>query len=499
MLIIRTDASLRTGLGHGMRCLALAQGWKDLGGEVCFALAESLPAFDQRLERERFETVNLPVKPGTSEDAFRTAAVAREHAAPWVVVDGYHFNPTYQKAVRESGARLLVFDDYGHAGDYSADIVLNQNISARAKTYTPRASRTRLLLGPQYALLRRDFRIRHLVEKRAPPVGRKILVTLGGVDAHNVTLKVVQALQKNPIESLDGVIVIGGGNPYRESLEAAVRNTPGRLRLVRDPADMSELMAWADLAIGASGTTSWELAFMGVPSLLIATADNQREVGESLDRKGVAKNLGWHEGLTVPHLAHAIREIAESRSIRAEMSRRGRDVVDGQGVGRVVMEMTAALLNLRPVAKGDARLIWKWANERSVRSVSFNPDRIPWKNHIRWFEAKREDPNCLFFLALGPTGAPLGQIRFDGRTESAEVSVSLDSVFRGRGYGSALILAGSRKVFVESCLELLHAYIKEGNDPSVRAFMRAGYQHTGQAMVQGQRAIHLVLRKEPPA
>src|SRR3972149_1170685 len=147
-LLVRVDASPEIGLGHGMRCLALAQGWKDAGGDVCFALAESLPAFEQRLKRERFEIVPLPVRPGTAEDASRTAAVARERQAPWVVVDGYRFGPAYQRTVKESGTRLLIFDDHGHAGDYSADLVLNQNISARPETYSRRASPTRPLLGP---------------------------------------------------------------------------------------------------------------------------------------------------------------------------------------------------------------------------------------------------------------------------------------------------------------------------------------------------------------
>ncbi|OGS47954.1 MAG: UDP-2,4-diacetamido-2,4,6-trideoxy-beta-L-altropyranose hydrolase [Euryarchaeota archaeon RBG_16_68_13] len=498
-LLVRVDASPEIGLGHGMRCLALAQGWKDAGGDVCFALAESLPAFEQRLKRERFEIVPLPVRPGTAEDASRTAAVARERQAPWVVVDGYRFGPAYQRTVKESGTRLLIFDDRGHAGDYSADLVLNQNISARPETYSRRASHTRLLLGPRYVMLQRNFRMRRPAKRKAPPIGRKFLVTIGGVDAHNVTLNVIRVLERTSIDSLEGRIVLGGGNPHLESLEAAVRASPGRLRLERDPPDMSELMAWADLAIGASGTTSWELAYMGVPSLLIATADNQREVAESLDRAGMAKSLGWHEALTESRLTEALREIAESRPMREEMSRRGRELVDGQGVPRVLAEMKASLLALRPVTERDARLLWEWANDRSVRSVSFTPDSIPWENHVKWFEAKRKDPNCRFYLAVDPLGVPLGQIRFDAQGEAAEVSVSLDARFRSRGYGSALILAGSRKVFDESRVKLLHAYVKEGNEASVRAFVRAGYQHAGLASVRGQQAIHLVLRKETPA
>jgi len=315
------------------------------------------------------------------------------------------------------------------------------------------------------------------------------------VDPHNVTLKVLEALRHPAMKSSSVLVVIGSGNPHAGSLEPVARSLPCQVELLRDPADMAALMEDSDLAISAGGTTAWELAYMGVPSLLFATADNQREVAASLERAGAAKDLGWHADVTVPSLAQTIQEVARSASQRERMAQRGRGLVDGLGVPRVLTELKASMTTLRPVGENDARLLWGWANDPTTRSVSFTTEPIPWEDHVKWLEGKMKDPNCFLYIALARGGTPLGQIRFDVEGSEAEVSVSLDARFRGRGYGSALVLAGSRKLFGDSRVRLLRAHVKEHNEPSVRAFLKAGYEPAGQTQVRGHDAMLLTLRK----
>ncbi len=494
-ILVRVDASPATGLGHAMRCLALAQGWKDSGGSAAFLLAESLPAVEERLAEEGIETLRLGAAVGSDEDARRTGQVAAQRGAAWVIVDGYRFGAGYLKALKASSRRILAFDDYGHAGHYGTDLVLNQNASASPELYADREPATRLLLGPRYALLQRDFRARPRVTRTIAPRAQKILVTLGGVDAANVTRTVLRALAAVPVPDADVRVVVGSANPNRKDLEAAA-SAGRRITLQRDPRSLAELMAWADLALTGAGTTTYEVAYMGVPSLLIVVAENQRLAAKALEAAGVAKDLGWHADLTVPRLAEAIAGLAMDAATRERMSRNGRDLVDGQGVSRVVTNLRAGIIDLQPVREEDARLLWEWANDPSVRSVSFTRDPIAWEDHLRWFDAKRKDAACLFYIARDDAGEPLGQIRFEAREDEAEVSVSLDARHRGRGQGSALILAGSRKVFDTSRVRTLHAYIKDGNEPSVRAFTKAGYVFEAMATVRGQKASRFVLRKE---
>ena len=259
MLLIRADADTRMGTGHVMRCLALAQAWQDAGGQVTFLSAALPPGLESRLNAEGMTLVTLDA------DAAQTALVAQELGADWVVLDGYHFDAGSQRALKDAGARLLVLDDNGDSDAYSADLVLNQNVHARAEWYASRAPDTRLLLGTRYALLRREFRVRHDRPRGTPKVARKVLVTLGGSDPDNVTLKVLDALALIRAESLDVTVVVGGGSPHRASLEDAAARMPFPVRVVVNAANMPELMAWADVAISAAGSTVWELAFSRRP------------------------------------------------------------------------------------------------------------------------------------------------------------------------------------------------------------------------------------------
>lgn len=495
-LLVRVDAGRDVGTGHAMRCLALAQAWIDSRGTVRFLMAETLAAVEARLQAEGVEVTRASVPPGSAADAQATAELASTRKPGWVVLDGYRFGAGFQERLAKEGCRVLAIDDYGHARRYPADLVLNQNLSARSEAYADRAEHTRLLLGPRYILLQRNFRKQTPRADRGKTPARHILVTVGGIDPGNGTLRILEALGNVPREGFEVRAVVGAGNPNGSGLDAAAKTSKGRIRLERDPPDMAALMAWADVAIAAAGTTAWELAYMGVPALLFSTADNQRPVAASLAAAGAARDLGGLEDLQVDRVAAAVQSLLESPADLGRMSARAREVVDGQGVSRVVTELKASLISLRPVQDSDARPLWEWANEPAVRSVSFTTDPIPWEDHVRWLAAKRADPSCRFYLALDPEGTPLGQIRFDLRDGGAEVSVSLDARFRSRGYGSALILAGSRKVLAEAGVARLDAYVKPGNEPSVRAFLKAGYRDAGRATVRGHAALRFILDRE---
>ena len=266
-LVIRADADSRLGTGHVMRCLALAQAWQDAGGRALFLMAPAPPALKTRLLSEGMEVLALEHGSGSPEDARETAQLARSRGADWVVVDGYHFGADYQRLIKDSGLRLLCIDDYGHAAHYSADLVLNQNINATEELYPSREANTRLLLGTRYVLLRREFWPWRGWRREIPAVARKVLVTLGGGDPDNVTLKVIQALAQVEIEGLEAVVVVGAANPHLQELQAVVKDLPFPIRLESNVTNMPELMAWADVAITAGGSTCWESAFMGLPAL----------------------------------------------------------------------------------------------------------------------------------------------------------------------------------------------------------------------------------------
>jgi len=337
-LFIRADGSPEMGTGHVMRCLALAQAWQTEGGEVHF-IGEGTEGLEKRLEEEGIAVRPLESTPGNEQDALETARKARDAGASWVVVDGYHFDGSYQHRLQKEGLRVLFLDDYGHAERYEADLVLNQNIDAEASLYADTSDDTELLLGPRYALLRKEFWPWREPRRTPQSEANRVLVTLGGADPDNCTKAVVEALNLVDDDGLRCTVVVGGSNPHRASVEAAAERIGGSMDFRSNVEDMASLMAEHDIAVSAGGSTCWELAFMGIPTVILVLADNQHGIAEGSDEAGTALNLGWHEEIEKEEIADQVETLLRNEVKRLQMAREAQKLVDGRGVERVFEEM----------------------------------------------------------------------------------------------------------------------------------------------------------------
>ena len=335
-LLIRADASPQIGIGHVMRCVALAEAWQAQGGDVVFALASAPEELERRLDAEGFARRRILGRPGQPEEATETAALARSCSAGCVVLDGYHFGPGYRRAMRPTEARLLLVVDGATPEADGADFVLDQNLGAKLPEGSRGDSRTRFLLGPGYALLRREFWGWRGREHPIAPSARRLLVTLGGSDPENMTLRILRALRQLPESGeLEATIVVGPANRHRVSLENELADAPASWRLLAAPEDMPGLIAWADLGVSAAGSTCWELAFMGLPFVTVVLAENQRSIAANLARAGISRDLGWHEHVSAERLTSTFHELFEDAALRMDMGRRGQETVDGFGAERV--------------------------------------------------------------------------------------------------------------------------------------------------------------------
>ena len=263
----------------------------------------------------------------------RTIQLARESNADWIVVDGYHFGSQYRDLLRRTGRPLLFLDDCGDAEFAPTDWILNQNLHASASLY-PGCDPTHLLLGPRYTLLRREFRCRTDRRREIPAVGKRVLVTFGGSDPARLTVRAIEALKMLHLPDLEACIVIGPANADPDSARAAARDLPFPARIECNPANLPDLMAWADLAISAAGSTCWELAFLGVPQIVLAVAPNQRPIADALARRGLADSLGEAQTVTTSLLAAGVETLLMDRRRREQFSRRGQETIDGMGAPR---------------------------------------------------------------------------------------------------------------------------------------------------------------------
>lgn len=329
-LIIRADASAQIGTGHIMRTLAIAEGVMKQGGKVTFVTCENTASLEERLKKEGCAIHTHTFERGSREDAEETVKVAKEIGAKWIVADGYAFGKEFQDGVHKANLKLLLVDDFGNIDSYDADIVLNQNISAKEEWF--KGTKAKLLLGTEYALIREEFLQHDLGERMIPERAKEILVTLGGSDRENMTLKILQALA--PIKDIHVTAVLGAANPHREEIEKWLTEAKN-VTLINNSSDISSLMAKADLAISATGSTTWEILSMGLPLITGVIADNQEPAAKVLGEEGIAVNVGWFKTVSVSKLTLTIQRLVDSKKERAALSEAGRKCVDGKGVEKV--------------------------------------------------------------------------------------------------------------------------------------------------------------------
>ncbi len=319
-LLIRADASPQMGTGHVMRMLALALAARDAGIDVALTGHVAVAWVVDRLAHEQLAFYPLDGVPPATESPHPLLAAMECHAPDWVVLDGYHFGLDCQQAVREAGMRLLLVDDYHHQPDYTADILLNQNIGCEGWSYGPKVART--LLGPRYALLRPEFTASVASERQA---GCNLLLTLGGGD-FSVRLRELQPILSDPALQGWTLWVIAGAMPPAVIAEILAA-CPAELVILPRVDDVPGLMRMTDVAITAGGSTCWELCALGVPFLTVEVAENQRGVIAGLAQAGVAQ----------PLTLESLRACLAHDTVRETARRKGRALVDGRGAERVVI------------------------------------------------------------------------------------------------------------------------------------------------------------------
>ncbi|HVR30115.1 MAG TPA: UDP-2,4-diacetamido-2,4,6-trideoxy-beta-L-altropyranose hydrolase [Thermoanaerobaculia bacterium] len=488
-VLFRADANPTIGAGHALRSLALAQAWRNLGGDAALATAELPQPIAERWVADGVSVERLEATPGSADDRAATVALAAARGASWAVLDGYRFGNGFTTTLQRAGVRVLRIDDIGRSA-VADDAILNPNLHADLALYPRRRAGTRFFLGTRYALLRREF-ARPVVARRAQHAER-LLVTFGGSDPMGLTLPAVRAVAAAARPGLSLRVVVGGATRADEALRRQIEEAHGNCEVVDSAPDMAVQMDWADASISAAGATTWELLNRGVPSLLIPVADNQRPTAVELQRRGAALIAMPEDALEPERLAPALVALLEDAELRRRLAAGGPALVDGGGAARVARALAPAPLVVRRAAERDARPLWRWANDTESRRASFEPEPIPWRTHLRWLEARLADPRCTLLVAEGEGAEPVGTVRFEPADGRAVISVNVAPEVRGRGLGPALICAGLAALAdTPQPPEAVDAYIRPDNPRSLAAFAQAGFELTGETVKKGPRALKL--------
>lgn len=350
--VFRADASLLIGTGHVMRCLTLARtlagiGWTceficrrlpgNLIGELCSAgfVVHELAIGADPLIAESWLGADV-------QEESSVCRVLFEQLRPdWIVVDHYALDAEWERNQRPYCDRLMVIDDLADRS-HECDLLLDQTHGRHSSEYDSRLPAAAMkLCGAEFALLRPEFGALRKVSlaRRIQPECKNVLVNMGGTDLHNVTSAVLVALDVADLpEDARIRVVMGGGSPWVELVRDHALRSRWRTEVIVGASNMAELMVESDLAIGAAGSTSWERCCLGLPSILIVLADNQKMVAAALTEVGAAFVLEKGESMD-DRLPELVSRFVHQPETHAAMSEAAARLVDGRGAHRVTERM----------------------------------------------------------------------------------------------------------------------------------------------------------------
>jgi UDP-2,4-diacetamido-2,4,6-trideoxy-beta-L-altropyranose hydrolase len=489
------DASAERGGGHFYRCLALSDALAAWGFNARFATLKSSVPVIQKLGRDR--TLDLLPLARWDDLPCQIASQTQQKyqtRSDIVVFDHYELDATLEKATAAETGLVGVIDDLpgrSHACDILMDSTPGRLESDYAQALSGRTpdQRPLMLMGPSYALLRDEFlALRQQKPSWARSQVRRVLITLGSTDPTNETSKILGHIQDDNDSSLGIDVVLSAAAPHKDAVAGLCARGGDQMRFHQSPPNMAELMARADIAVGAGGQSALERCCIGLPTVLLQIATNQNQIIQQLTESGAAISVE-----TARDVVPALKALTRDPERIARMSNTASTLVDGLGAKRCALQLVRALaqtqhpdspalsdLSFRPAMLNDAKILFAWRNDPHTRAASVDTAQVEWSGHYAWLERSvHSDTRRL--VVVERQGLPVGTLRADligseEQTQSWEISWTIAPEARGDGLAKRIVPLWAR-------MQGGHvlARIKSDNVASQKVAAMAGLSHAGHA------------------
>ncbi|MGV8145767.1 MAG: UDP-2,4-diacetamido-2,4,6-trideoxy-beta-L-altropyranose hydrolase [Alkaliphilus sp.] len=350
-IAFRVDGGSNIGIGHIMRCFTLARELKHRGyrvifisncNEKVFRLLEGQSDYDEfpineflYVKQDEIEYINVDI-------LLKEARIVSEHIKNYkidvLIIDTYRVTKEYLLALRKNVKKLVYIDDLNKF-IYPVDILVNGNITAEHSDYAKYSENELFLLGSEYTLLREEFG--SILEKRINKEVKEIMITTGGSDPYNMSVKLLElALADSKLSKLKYNVIVGNVFKNKMEIRNIAYNKPN-ISLYENVEHISKIMLKSDLAVSASGSTLYELCACGTPTLSFIMAKNQRELAKKMNELSYVELLGCYEEFSQKNWSTQILGLAEDFEKRKRISMRTRKIFDCKGAKRVVSEIDA--------------------------------------------------------------------------------------------------------------------------------------------------------------
>ena len=492
-IVIRTDSSVHIGSGHVMRNLVLAKELERLGHEVSFASRPQEGDSIDYIKQQGFSVHELAgpderLIPKSSDDYIAWLQVPLQtdiaqfcsivKSIDLVIVDHYALSAEWQEEIKSHyDCKIVAIDDL--VREHKADIVIDQTLLRRAAEYVERNNKGINLTGSEYALLHPRFTAKRelALDNNICPNNIKVLLSMGGIDKTNITLEVLQALLLMKSEKPRVTVLLSRKSPSYEDVKSFCMQHPDWTNHIDFSDNMAEVLLEHAIAIGAPGTTAWERACLGVPSIIIPLAENQRTIATNLVKTDSAILVEPEKIKT--HLINSYKILVFNW---LKFHRNSLQLCDGLGVKRVGRYIDNLLLGkvnevlLRAATTEDIEQVYTWQCQPETRKYALTSEKPTWDTHKTWMQKKLESAQDYFYIIqAGDTKESVGVIRLD-RMKSAEylVSIFISPEYFGQGIAK-------NTLWLIDCIHqhvTLHATVMEDNVASQQLFIAANYKRS---------------------
>lgn len=524
-IIVRVDASLQVGTGHVMRCLTLADALREHGAQCRFICRAHSGHLAGLIEQRGHGVALLPlVATAPPTPAGATVAITQQqpsHAAwlgegitqqtdaqdtlaaispasvDWLIVDHYALDHRWESALRPACQRLMVIDDLADR-PHDCDLLLDQNLGRQKADYaTLTPARTIQLIGPAFALLRPEFaqwRPYSLARRAERPGLRRLLITMGGVDNDNITEQVLKAIASRPLSPDVHITVVMGPNaPWLKQVRAQAAGMPHATEVLCGVTNMAQLMADADLAIGAAGGTAWECCCLGLPTILLVLASNQKDSARALVSQNAA--MLAHSVEQIPYMLHQLSNPQRTEAVPSLLAsaQASQSITDGTGAVHLAGVMSSQSFlpegpSVRKMRDSDLPIVLAWRNHPTVRQHMLTQHEITLEEHTRWFARASQDPSRSL-LIVEENGQPLGYVQFSNLQQEAAAEWGFYVVPGApKGGGRKLGVAALTYAFQTLSVHKVCGQALSTNHASIAFHQSLGFQQEG--ILREQHFIH---------
>jgi len=462
---IITEGYTGTGYGHLTRCLSLYQAFKENGIEPVFT------ANCDEAGKKYLGNINLQVY-NWLEHEYRLIEQLKN--TDIAIIDSYIAQKEFYKLVSDTVKKAVYIDDFIRI-EYPKGIVINGSIGAENLPYKKNDDLV-YFLGLDYMPLRKEYW--NLKVKPQTKAVKNVLVTFGGQDNRNLTFLVLDLLI-NKYSFLKYHVVLANKNILKNQINNDRLSVKYYSEL--NAKQMIDLMMKCDIAVSAAGQTTYELAVVGIPTVAIGVAENQKFNIKGWINAGFLNKEIWRNDDNLLSIINAEFENILN-NYKPKQFHKANGAVNI--VKKLLTEETKKNILLRKFSEKDIKTIYELSNDSEVRNVSINTNDILWEEHTIWFNKTLTDKDAYNLIAETNDAKFIGQIKFNIEKEIALISISIHNYFRGKGYATNVLKLSCEDFFNSfTKIDTIGAYILKDNFRSIKSFTNAGFVYNSEKLI----------------